>query len=914
MAFSKHDDDLLLLYRFNEASGGPSQSDAVNTPTTYDDSNPFSADLTWTDSTANGLHELVAIDTGDPEHWDPLQWGGSATCVSGRISTTHHVLLSDLLHGCDVGGALSGSFALGFWANMQQNDSNEVLFYMGDGGVAASNISLRFQPRSAPSYNQPLLTVGDGSSLVGCSSSLTASGSVQAPGWNHYVINVNENGWSGRAGDYYVKFYVNGVLDTSLGNDTSTHWTDIHPIWYLSIFNYSTSIAVGQIKAAIKDFFLFNRYLENDEVVDIFNNGFSAKPILKSTTNNLILWYRFVEPSGTPINSWASNTPTARYTAGAAALDTRLTWYNSPDHVTKGIYSIDTGDAGHWYPYHWGESRICASGNTTDMYHSLRSENIDDCTIGGALASGSFSVGMWFLSNSNSTTLDAVFSFDRDTIDDPDLCLAFQADPSIRYNFIYNDGTGGKRYFYDMSDSGSGLYWNHVVLTHTQGGDGDGKYARFYMNGQLAYTSTDPEFDSLLHPYYLTFFNAHADYSIEQWAGAIDDFVLFDKALSAEEVFTLFHDGIELVTIADSSPIGGYIEGTEGTEASGLVGGWSLCSGITSGTVGAYSFGAKFGSGLMGGWSLCSGITSGTIGSYTFGAGFASGVAGGWTLCSGIMSGTIGGYSYSVVRNSGTIGNYTYSVVRQSGTIGGFVNGGLESSGVCDGGFRIKAITYADFDAELMVENTTNADFDAEIKVYHPEKPPWAYIKYPDGIGLAAGHDVSGALAPLVLWFVSSGVAVDGKTIDKATYGFGDTSDHVNATASGNDQYVATHRYGTSGIYVASFWAIDNYGMTGSDTIKIHLASGVPMPDVSLTASPVIGYAPLTVDFDYSITNVPNGVSITSKILYFGNGKSTISPDVSYVYTEPGIFTPILCVVDSRGFVTCDSLLVGVNN
>jgi PKD repeat protein len=219
-----------------------------------------------------------------------------------------------------------------------------------------------------------------------------------------------------------------------------------------------------------------------------------------------------------------------------------------------------------------------------------------------------------------------------------------------------------------------------------------------------------------------------------------------------------------------------------------------------------------------------------------------------------------------------------------------------------------------DFDALIEIKQTYSSDFDAEIDIYQTERWPFVSIKYPDGLGLAEGHDVSGVFAPLTPWFVASGVAVDGKTIDRTIWNFGDLSPVVNGVPSGNDEYAADHTYSTSGIYIANFRAIDSNGLVGSDSIKIHLASGVPMPDITLSANPMYGDAPLSVDFSYTIANIPAGVTITSSVLFFGNGKSTINPDITYVYTEPGEYIPILVVLDSRGFITCDSLKIGVNN
>ncbi len=248
------------------------------------------------------------------------------------------------------------------------------------------------------------------------------------------------------------------------------------------------------------------------------------------------------------------------------------------------------------------------------------------------------------------------------------------------------------------------------------------------------------------------------------------------------------------------------------------------------------------------------------------------------------------------------------------GIIGGFVNCGIAGSGVFDAGFTVKALTATDFDALIEIKLTYNSDFDAVVDIYKAERWPFVSIKYPDGLGLAEGHDVSGVLAPLTPWFVASGVAVDGKTINKTLWNFGDLSPVVTGVPSGNDEYASDHTYSTSGIYIATFRAIDSDGLSAADSIKIHLASGVPMPDVTLSATPIEGEAPLSVDFDYSITNIPPGVTITSKILFLGNGKSTINPNVTYVYSEAGQYIPILYVLDSRGFITSDSLKIGVNN
>lgn len=918
---SKYDQNLLLFYKFIEPSGTDVVNYAVNGPTQRTNGDPLDTSLEWTspyysaDDTSEvwGVDGLYRIWAGPASgSFFPPQWGTANYAASGHMDPDntflrgrHRIRSRNLDDSAITAAVNSGTFSIGFWvcpAFEHAITHSDYVIWAGinDGAVAGSRTFSMTAQRSTADMQ---FKIG-ATTIV---SSISVSGAAGQGLWNHIVFSYDPN-----ASDegVYVRTYLNGI---NIANYKTSAPSFANPSIHLSFMDsWLPAGPANQSFGAIKDFVLFNKILTSGEVSDIFNNGISDQPVLYSTDSDLMLWYRFNEGSGVPIRSWAANTPTT-HQDGGGVLDSNLQWNNTPNNGIDGVTSINTASAGHWAPYQWGENRPTPSSTTTDLYHALQGAVIDDSTIAGTIASGSFSVGFWFNFENVNDIYRLLFSFDRTTDDPSELALGFNVYNQNRYRFVYNNGVGSLKYFYDLTNSGSGEMWNHIVLTHTEGGDA-GVYAKFYVNGQIRNTITDPEWDSLLSPYYLTFFNAHADYSDKQFKGAINDFALFKRALNADEVGAWFNQGITLVSTSTNGKIGGYIEGVEGTRVSGLIGAYLPSYGEGSGLIGSYIFSAYRSSGVIGGWASGVGLVSGIIGGYVFGANQTSGIIGGWVSGVGQVSGIIGGYVFGANRSSGIIGGYVHGVVQYSGIIGGFVNGGFAGSGVFDAGFTVNALTAADFDALVEVKITDNTDFDAEVTVFKAERGPFVAIKYPDGIGFAEGHDVSGVLAPLTPWFVGSGVAVDDKSINKTLWNFGDLSPVVTGVPSGNDEYATAHTYSQSGIYMAVFRAIDSNGMIGSDSVKIHLASGVPMPDVQLSANPTEGNAPLSVNFDYTITNIPDGVTITSKVLFFGNGKSTINPDVTYVYMEPGEYIPILVVLDSRGFYTCDSLRIGVNN
>jgi cytochrome c len=77
------------------------------------------------------------------------------------------------------------------------------------------------------------------------------------------------------------------------------------------------------------------------------------------------------------------------------------------------------------------------------------------------------------------------------------------------------------------------------------------------------------------------------------------------------------------------------------------------------------------------------------------------------------------------------------------------------------------------------------------------------------------------------------------------------------------------------------------------------LSHGVPV--ASFTASPSSGPAPLTVTFDGSASNDPDGQPITYEWAFGDNTTSTTGPTVQHTYGAAGSYTATLVVRDGSG-------------
>jgi plastocyanin len=125
------------------------------------------------------------------------------------------------------------------------------------------------------------------------------------------------------------------------------------------------------------------------------------------------------------------------------------------------------------------------------------------------------------------------------------------------------------------------------------------------------------------------------------------------------------------------------------------------------------------------------------------------------------------------------------------------------------------------------------------------------------------------------------------------TWDFGDGESAENAGAR------VEHRYEQPGEYTVSVVAVDDRGAE-SDAAEIRIAVKNALPEPQATAIPAHGPAPLTVGLDASGSVDPDG-TITRYEWDFGDGQGDVGVSVRHEYTEAGVYTVTLTVMDDDG-------------
>ncbi len=151
---------------------------------------------------------------------------------------------------------------------------------------------------------------------------------------------------------------------------------------------------------------------------------------------------------------------------------------------------------------------------------------------------------------------------------------------------------------------------------------------------------------------------------------------------------------------------------------------------------------------------------------------------------------------------------------------------------------------------------------------------------------------VSGT-APLVVNFNgASSTDADG-TIASYVWEFGDGDSGTGVTVS--------HTYAEAGAYVAALTVEDDDSATDNETRVIIVSEpGNQLPVPSFTMDPMVGTAPLTVEFNAAASADPDGTIIAYQ-WDFGDGESATGATPSHTFDVSGTYTVILTVVDNTG-------------
>ena len=165
--------------------------------------------------------------------------------------------------------------------------------------------------------------------------------------------------------------------------------------------------------------------------------------------------------------------------------------------------------------------------------------------------------------------------------------------------------------------------------------------------------------------------------------------------------------------------------------------------------------------------------------------------------------------------------------------------------------------------------------------------PPWGY---PPEVS-ASAHPASGS-APLTVDLSAYAYDPDGWIVS-SYWDFGDGGYSYDLYSS--------HTYYSPGSYLATVYVSDDQGYSASSSVWIDVTGGGgnQPPQVSASASPLAGTAPLNVTLNAGGSD-PDGF-IASWTWSFGDGAGASGPTVFHTYGSPGNYVASVTVTDDQG-------------
>ncbi|HEX4904016.1 MAG TPA: PKD domain-containing protein [Acidimicrobiales bacterium] len=179
-------------------------------------------------------------------------------------------------------------------------------------------------------------------------------------------------------------------------------------------------------------------------------------------------------------------------------------------------------------------------------------------------------------------------------------------------------------------------------------------------------------------------------------------------------------------------------------------------------------------------------------------------------------------------------------------------------------------------------------------------------IRYPGGLGQVDGSNqapiAQASAAPLVVQAFQS-ISFTGSTSSDPD---GDLLTHAWQFGDGATSTAAdpTHAYTVPGTYDAVHTVTDPGGLTSSVSVNVTVNALVGLnqpPTASFTATPTVGVAPLSVNFDASGSSDPESSSLTYTWFYGDGMPDGAGVSATHVFSSVGTFTVTLRVTDDAG-------------
>lgn len=369
------------------------------------------------------------------------------------------------------------------------------------------------------------LRVTDGTtncSVAPCSFNLAGTTTFLTPGWHHFAVVFDQDDST------KTKIYIDGIDDNATTADTIGN---VGALAGANEFNFGSTTNGGEpFDGKLDDMRIYRYARTHAQIMWDYNRG---KPFG---------YYRLDECSGA--------------TAQDVSVDPAGSNRNNDGTITPGTLgthtSVGTCNSG-------SVSEMWDDGQTGKRNYSLDFDGTDDYTDMNDVAifdfpdGRNFSIAGWF-SRETYTTDDTIVSKKNDQLNSSAGFNLWIDDASDDLQFVVSDGDSANIHTVDSTSTFTDTVWHHFVIVYDDSGASNSK---IYIDGRddSATNTTTGTFTSIASLANAVDFRlgSEAD-SGEPFAGELDDIMVFNYALTANQVKTLFAQGVANFAPSEGAP------------------------------------------------------------------------------------------------------------------------------------------------------------------------------------------------------------------------------------------------------------------------------------------------------------------------------------------------------------------------